>query len=57
MEKKQYVTPQIEVVKIEKPQLLSGSGVRGASAPNSPSSLFEDIDYGGVDVPGTIIPQ
>ena len=57
MEKKQYVTPQIEVVKIEKPQLLSGSGVRGASASSSPSSLFDDMGYGGMDGTGTVIPQ
>ena len=54
MEKKLYVKPLIEVIKIGKPQLLSGSGVRGAS---SPDQLFEDMDYGGVDIPGTIIPQ
>ena len=53
MEKKLYVKPLIEVIKINKPQLLSGSGVRGASS----NPLFEDMDYGGVDVPGTIIPQ
>ena len=50
MEKKLYVMPLIEVVKIEKPQLLSGSGV------SSDDEVY-DIDYGGTDTEGIIAPQ
>jgi len=50
MEKKLYMKPLMEVVLIGKPQLLAGSGVE------SNDDVY-DIDYGGTDITGTIIPQ
>ena len=50
MEKKLYVMPLIEVVRMEKPQLLSGSGV------SSDDEVF-DIVFGGTDTEGIIVPQ
>ena len=45
MKRKEYMTPSMEVVKIKATTLLAVSGVTS-----------NDIDYGGVDEDGTIIP-
>ena len=51
MEKKLYMKPQMEVIKIGNgPQLLAGSGVQ------SESEDF-DIGFGGLDEEGIVIPQ
>ncbi len=45
--KKAYIIPDIQVVKIENVQLLSGSGVAGENG----------IGFGGVDEDGTLDPS
>ena len=45
MRKKEYMTPTMDVVEIEKMTLLAGSGVSS-----------NGIDYGGVDDGGTLDP-
>lgn len=50
MEKKLYMKPQLEAVRIGAMQLLSGSGVE------SDDDVY-DIDYGGTDGDGNIDPQ
>ena len=49
MEKKLYMKPEIEAVRIGVMQLLSGSGVK------SDDDYY--IDYGGTDGDGSIDPQ
>ena len=53
MEKKLYMKPQMEVIKIGNgPQLLAGSGVQS----EDPNALF-NIGFGGLDEEGIVIPE
>ena len=45
MKKREYVTPEVQVVEIGRTNLLIGSGVKS-----------RNIDYGGVDEDGTLDP-
>ena len=45
MQKKEYMTPDMEVMEIKAMTLLAGSGVTS-----------EDIDFGGIDEGGTLDP-
>lgn len=47
MKKNAYITPDIQEVKIDNVQLLSGSGVTSDNG----------IDFGGIDQEGTIDPS
>lgn len=47
MKKKEYIAPTMEQIELRPMQLLSGSGV---------NSSDYGIEYGGVDVGGTIDP-
>lgn len=46
MKKREYMTPTMDVVEIEKVTLLAGSGVTST-----------DIDFGGIDEGGTLDPD
>ena len=51
MNKKEYMTPAMETIKIQNVQILSGSGV---GAVMDDASL--DVLFGGVDVDGLLDP-